>query len=102
MVTTWACVTEAMHLLGRRAGWPGQEGLWHLIGSDAVQVLDLDQAGVKRANELMAKYQGLPMDLADATLVALAERLRQRSVFTLDSHFRIYRPNGRHYLQVVP
>jgi predicted nucleic acid-binding protein len=102
MVTTWPCVTEAMHLLHRFAGWKGQEALWQLISSEAALVMDLDREAVQRTTELMAKYRGVPMDLADATLVALAERLRQRSVFTLDGHFRIYRLKGRQFLDVVP
>ncbi|MGE3595451.1 MAG: hypothetical protein AB7N70_07850 [Dehalococcoidia bacterium] len=39
--------------------------------------------------ELMEKYQDRPMDLADASLVAAAERLEQRRIFTLDDDFHI-------------
>jgi len=102
MVTTWPCITEAMYLLGAAAGWPGQRGLQNLVGSEAVLVMDLDRQGMHRSFELMTKYRDLPMDLADATLVALAETLQQRSVFTLDSHFQIYRLNDRQHLTLVP
>jgi predicted nucleic acid-binding protein len=42
------------------------------------------------------------MDLADASLVAVAERLRVRHVFTLDGHFRIYRPRHTRHFEVFP
>jgi len=44
---------------------------------------------------LMETYQDTPMDLADASLVATAESHSMRRIFTLDSHFYIYRlPDG--------
>jgi uncharacterized protein len=42
------------------------------------------------------------MDLADATLVALAEERRLRRVFTLDGDFHIYRLYGRQTFEIVP
>lgn len=48
---------------------------------------------------LMRKYSNVPMSLADACLVRMAELYPQSKVFTLDSDFRIYRKNGR---QVIP
>ena len=45
--------------------------------------------------QLVARYQNIPMSLADACLVRMAELNPRCSVFTLDAHFRIYRKNGR-------
>ena len=42
------------------------------------------------------------MDLADATLVAVAEQLAVTRVFTLDEDFRIYRLKGRKTFEIVP
>jgi predicted nucleic acid-binding protein len=44
----------------------------------------------------------LPMDFADASLVVLAERLLLRNVFTLDRHFRLYRPRHVRAFEIVP
>ena len=41
--------------------------------------------------ELMSKYHGIPMDLADASLVAVVESRDFRALFALDSDFFIYR-----------
>jgi len=50
----------------------------------------------------MAKYADLPMDLADATFVALAEARGMRRVFTPDSDFGVYRIHGRERFDVIP
>ena len=51
--------------------------------------------------KLIHKYEDLPMSLADACLVRLAELHPTASVFTLDSHFRVYRKNGRQQIPVI-
>jgi predicted nucleic acid-binding protein len=50
----------------------------------------------------MAKYSDVPMSLADATLVALAEMRNIRRVFTLDSDFTVYRFRGRGGFRLIP
>jgi predicted nucleic acid-binding protein len=47
---------------------------------------------IPRIRELMRKYRDLPMDLADAALVRVAERERLRRIFTIDRRdFQLYR-----------
>lgn len=48
---------------------------------------------------LMGRYADLPMDMADACLVRMAEKRNDVRVFTLDGDFKIYRRHGR---QVIP
>jgi hypothetical protein len=51
----------------------------------------------------MRKYDDLPMDYADATLVALAEELDTGFVLTTDKRdFSVYRRNGRKRFQICP
>jgi predicted nucleic acid-binding protein len=102
MVTTWPCLSEAMYLLGKAAGWPGQAELWGWIAGGQVVVRGTPASQIPRTAELMQKYRDLPMDLADASLVAAAEATGLRKVFTLDKHFRVYRLNDGTALEVVP
>ena len=102
LVTTWPAFTEAMYLLSRAGGPRGREALWRLVSSGRLVLADLSEAAVERSARLMAKYADLPMDLADATLVALAEERGQRRMFTLDSDFRVYRFNGRGRFEILP
>ena len=90
--TVWPVVAEAMHLLS--FSWRAQEALWDMMETGAVEILPIGIDDVPRMKELMRKYRDLPMDLADATLVRVAERERLRQIFTLDRRdFRIYKPS---------
>lgn len=51
--------------------------------------------------ELMRKYADLPMSLADACLVRMAELHDRAAVFTLDRQFRIYRKHGRRSIPTI-
>jgi len=53
--------------------------------------------------ELMRKYRDVPMDLADAALVRVAEREKLRQVFTLDRRdFEVYRPARMGRFSIIP
>lgn len=102
LVTTWPAFTEAMYLLSRVGGSIGSGALWALVLSDRLRVADLSRSGMERSAKLMSKYSDLPMDLADATLVAFAEEHSDRRIFTLDRDFQVYRLHGRQRFDVVP
>lgn len=102
IVTTWPAFTEAMYLLGRAGGIVGQRALWKLLLSERLTIAELSPAAVERSAALMEKYADLPMDLADATLVALAEERGERRIFALDKDFRIYRIHGRSRFEIIP
>jgi predicted nucleic acid-binding protein len=101
LVTTWPALAEAMYLLGG-GGWEEQEALWRLVLRGDLEVADLPRAQLERARGLMDKYRDLPMDLADATLVAVAEARGVDRIFTLDRDFRTYRIEGRRAFHIVP
>lgn len=99
LVTTWPVVTEALHLL--RASLAAQKTLLAMVESSAVEVTDiLDR--VDRMAALMTKYRDVPMDFADASQVAVAEREGLNTIFTLDDDFRAYRLGGRRAFRIVP
>ena len=102
LVTTWPAFTEAMYLLARAGGATGRQALWTLVLSGRLQLADLDRNALQRSATLMDKYADRPMDLADATLVALAEHRGERRIFTLDADFTIYRIHGRTRFEVLP
>lgn len=100
LITVWPAFTEAMYLLGR--SWQAQKALWSRLETDALTLAPLDEADAPRMRELMEKYRDLPMDLADAALVRVAEREALTGIFTLDrKHFSIYRPGRRRRFAIV-
>ena len=102
LLTTWPAFTEAMYLLGRAAGWRGQSALWRLVLREDLAVAAPTPEANRRAARLMETYADLPMDLADATLVALAEERGDNRVFTLDRDFHVFRFKGRRRFDVIP
>ena len=101
LVTTWPVVTEAMHLLRRIFG--AQDRLWEVIDRYPILLAPLTTADLPRIRELMRKYRDLPMDLADAALVRVAERERIRRIFTVARRdFEIYRPYCLGRFQILP
>lgn len=108
LITTWACLTEASHLIMKRMGHRGREQLWQFINDGALIVHTLQDvqsasAYLSRIDELLTKYKDCPMDLADATLGASSELLETHRIFTLDKkHFSIYRTVDGAAFEIVP
>ena len=100
--TTLAVATKAMHLLGRYTGAAGQAALWRLILRGDLIVEHSTPCDLPRMAELMTRYADRPMDFADASLVAIAERLGLERIVTLDrTEFSIYRLHDRKPFVIV-
>ena len=91
MVTTWPCFAEAMYLLGRGGGHRDQIMLWQMYLGGRLEFHVNGAAETTRMAGLMRQYRNVPMDLADASLVAAADARGERRVFTIDSDFVVYR-----------
>jgi predicted nucleic acid-binding protein len=102
LLTTWACFTEAMYLVGAAGGFPFQDELWGLRRDGKLSLLDISDDEADRMYTLMEQYADVPMDLADASLVAVAEARGFRQLFTVDSDFYIYRLADGTVLEKVP
>ena len=103
ITTTVPVMTEAFHLLGPAS--VGSLRLMEFVADGGLQVLFFDDRGLQRSFELMAQYSNVPMDLADASLVIMAERLNLREIFTIDRNefatYRIKRGHGYYAFNVV-
>lgn len=90
-VTCDPVLTEAFHLLARVHG--GCASLRTALREELI-ILDFDiRAELPAVLQLMERYEDIPMSLADACLVRMAELSGNAQVFTLDKDFRIYRKN---------
>lgn len=100
LATTWPPLTEAMYLLGFAP--QAQDALLEMVERGALRILPVEKPDILRLRALMRKYRDLPMDLADATLVHVAEREGIQQIFTLDRrHFGAYRI-GRRSFALIP
>jgi predicted nucleic acid-binding protein len=92
-------LTEAMFLLRRAAG--AQDQLFGLLGSGALRLAFALEPEREAVRALHRKYGDVPMSLADACLVRMAELHDDHSVFTLDAHFAVYRKHGNQPIALV-
>jgi uncharacterized protein len=104
LVTTIPVLTEAFHMLGPAS--VGSDRLRDFVENGGLAVWFFDRATVRRAFELMEQYADHPMDLADASLVAAAEAVGTRQVFTIDrkdfAAYRVRRGHRHQAMQIVP
>ena len=101
LFTVWPVIVEAYYLL-QRFGGPADLVL-HWIQAGHVRILDLRAPEVRRMRHLTRKYGDLPMDLADAALVAACEKAGIRRIFTTDRRdFSIYRPAHTEHFELIP
>ena len=101
LITTWPCFTEAMYLLGSVGGYRYQALLWLMQKDKKLRLHISTEAESNRMADLMEKYQDIPMDLADASLIALAESQSFRRIFSVDRDFHIYRLADGSALEII-
>jgi len=102
MLTTEACLTEAIYLVGRSLGWPAVAILLQAVQTGVVEVAPLDREGRVRAFAFMERFRDQPCDYADATLLVAAEVANMKRIFTFDRHFFAYRLSNGAPLEIIP
>lgn len=100
-ITTWPCLTETLHLIPQSSKPGGQEKLRDYFTKGIITLHQPAPNEWQRAFALMDKYDDRPMDLADASLVVLAEQRGLRKILTLDSDFYFYLINDKDSFEVV-
>lgn len=98
-VTCEPVLTEAFHLLSKVRG--GSAALRSALREGLIEI-DFDlQTELSSVLELMGRYENVPMSLADASLVRMAEISERARVLTLDEDFLIYRKNRTELIDLV-
>jgi uncharacterized protein len=99
LLTCEAVITESFFLLRNIHG--GQETIIKFLERKAV-IIDFDlEDELTRIQSLLNSYKSVPVSLADACLVRMAELQDSSSVFTLDSDFQIYRKNRHQVIDLI-
>ncbi len=95
LYTTEAVLTEILYVFN--PGSRGAEGIKEFFIDEYVSLCALKKGDLERTFNLMNKYEDLPMDFADATLLTLAENLGTAKIFTLDfKDFNVYQYKKGH------
>lgn len=92
----WTCesvLSEAIFLL--QSDGVAIDPLLELFERELVKIEFAVSAHEPEVWELLRKYAGQPMSLADACLVRMAELHDRCQILTTDRDFKVYRRNGR-------
>jgi uncharacterized protein len=100
LITTCAVMAETCHLLLRDLGTNAQQQFIETYRANGFDLFELQPTHAARIADLMKKYANLPMDLADASLVVLAEHLGHGRILSSDKRdFQAYRWKNHHPFQ---
>ena len=96
-------ITEVAYLLGRRLGARAEVLFAQDLASGAFQVDAVHPGDWVRIAELVAAYRDFPLGMADASVIACAERRGIEQLATLDRrHFSAVRPRHVEAFTLLP
>jgi uncharacterized protein len=94
-------IAETSYLIGTRLGAKIEAQFLRSLASIHIEAPTPDDW--PRIADLVEQYGDFPLGGADASIVALAERLDIEIIITLDDrHFRAVRPRHRNAFQLLP
>ena len=99
LLTCEAVLSEACFLVRGLAG--GHEAVLGLVARKIVTIGFELAPEIERVRRLMQRYASVPMSLADACIVRMAEMHAASRILTLDGDFRVYRRNARQALALI-
>lgn len=96
-------VAEVSYLVGTNLGAVAQADFFTMLQSDRFRVEQVVAEDVVRITNLIQRYADLPLGGADASVVAVAERLGFDELATLDHrHFTVVRPSHVDAFTLLP
>ncbi len=103
LVTCWAAITEATHFLTHEQLRDLMSMLSQYADAKLLRIENPPPEAVMALWQLMDKYEDLPMDFCDASLVYLATSLKIDRIATVDKRdFTVYRlPNNKKFTHVL-
>lgn len=97
LISTWPVLTEVCYMLDFNKETQLDFLDWVLQGG--IDIHNLEQWQLNSVRHMMETYSDLPADLADTTLLEVAETRGVSSIITLDRDFSVYKLKNGHYLK---
>lgn len=92
LLVTWPVLAETTGVLGERLGKSAAHDMLRIGEHGAYRIHPMAQHDLPQLRALMEKHADLPMDLADASLVLVAEQSGDGRILSTDQRdFRTYR-----------
>ncbi len=93
--TTWPVITETMHFLNFNPNVQSDFLKW--LQRNPLIISPQDKTSLEKIRTLILKYQNIPMDLADASLLLISEEEGINNIVTLDSDYIVYRSKKKKF-----
>ena len=103
LVTTHLVIAEAAYLIARQLGPAAEAAFFRSVAMGDVTIEALTGTDLGRVADLVETYVDLPLGGTDASVIAIAERLNQTCVATLDRrHFTVVSPAHCPAFELIP
>ena len=99
LITSWPAITEVTHLLSFNVNV--QIDFLEWLKREAVTIVNLENIHLERIIQLSKKYSDVPMDLADSSLIVIAELTNITDIITIDSDYYIYKTKNKKSLNNI-
>jgi len=99
LITSWPVITEVTHLLSFNVNV--QIDFLEWLKREAVTIINLENVHLERIIQLSKKYSDVPMDLADSSLIVIAELTNITDIITIDSDYYVYRTKNKKSLNNI-
>jgi predicted nucleic acid-binding protein len=99
LITTWPVITESSHMLSFST--KAQVNFLEWIVRGGLKIYEMKHEHISRLSELTKKYDDVPMDLADASLMLVSEIKGIQQIASIDSDFYKYRDIRNKYLENI-
>lgn len=96
LISSWPVATEVSYMLDFNK--KAQLNFLDWIIEGGIEIFNIEPSYIIGVRNKMEQYSDLPAELADASLLEIAEIRNLDSILTLDSDFDVYRVNGRRTL----
>lgn len=99
LITSCPAITEVTHLLSFNVNV--QIDFLEWLKREAVTIVNLENIHLERIIQLSKKYSDVPMDLADSSLIVIAELTNITEIITIDSDYYIYKTKNKKSLNNI-
>lgn len=99
LITTWPVITETSHMLSFSTR--AQANFLEWIERGGLKIYEMEHDHISRLSELTKRYDDVPMDLADASLIVVSEIKGIHQIASIDSDFYNYRDIRNKYLENI-
>ncbi|MBM2829147.1 MAG: hypothetical protein HW408_1679 [Actinobacteria bacterium] len=103
LIVPWAVIPEACYLLNAYIGQAAELAFLKTLVDREMSVEQLEGQDLVRTGEIMKRYPGANVGFVDASVAAMAERLKITVLLTTDRrHFSIIKPAHCEGFTLVP